>query len=91
MSHRRAQWELYDIDADGTEMHDLADKNPDVVAKLAKRWQEMAKMDHTTGSQAAPVTDNKPPILKKDGRPEGGDGLGKAKKKGQGKNKKKAK
>lgn len=91
VSHRRAQWELYDIDADGTEMHDLADKNPDVVAKLAKRWQEMAKMDHTTGSQAAPVTDNKPPLLKKDGRPEGGDGLGKAKKKGQGKNKKKAK
>jgi hypothetical protein len=68
-------------------MHDLADKNPDVVTKLAKRWQEMAKMDHTTGNSAAPVTDKKPPLLKKDGRPEGGDGVGKAKKKGQGKKK----
>ncbi len=88
VSHRRSKWELYDIEADGTEMNDVAGENPELVEKLSKRWHEMAEVDHTTGGNAAPVTDKKPPLLKKDGRPEGGDGVGKGKK-GKGKQKQK--
>ena len=35
-------WELYDIDADRTELTDLAAKRPDVVADLSARWDEWA-------------------------------------------------
>ncbi|NNE90928.1 MAG: arylsulfatase [Verrucomicrobiales bacterium] len=85
VSHRRAKWELYDMEADGTEMHDLADEKPELVEKLAKRWHELAELDRLKAQNAAPVTDKEPPLLKKDGRPEGG-GQGKkanAKKKGK--------
>ena len=37
------RWELYDIDADRTEMHNLANKHPDRVAKLSKLWFAWAK------------------------------------------------
>ena len=37
-----APWELYDIDADRTERHDLAADFPDVVADLAAEWQVWA-------------------------------------------------
>ena len=32
-------WELYDIDADRTEMHDLASKNPDKAQELKALWE----------------------------------------------------
>jgi arylsulfatase len=35
-------WELYDMEADRTEMYNLADKYPDVVAQLAKAWEDWA-------------------------------------------------
>ena len=35
-------WELYDLDSDRTELHDLASQYPDVVADLRARWQEWA-------------------------------------------------
>jgi arylsulfatase A-like enzyme len=35
-------WELYDIDADRTEMNDLAAKNPDKVKELAAKWEAWA-------------------------------------------------
>ncbi|MGN6545541.1 MAG: arylsulfatase [Aureliella sp.] len=35
-------WELYDIDADRTEMHNLADKHPDRVRAMAAQWQSWA-------------------------------------------------
>ena len=31
-------WELYDIDADGTELNDLAGENPLMVERLEKLW-----------------------------------------------------
>ncbi len=31
-------WELYDVEADGTELHDLAAEMPDKVAELAAAW-----------------------------------------------------
>ena len=36
-------WELYDMERDRTEMHDLAAKLPEVVEQLAKKWDAYAK------------------------------------------------
>ena len=36
------QWELYDIDADRTEMHDLAAAMPEKAQELAQMWQAWA-------------------------------------------------
>ncbi|MEQ3553849.1 arylsulfatase [Pseudonocardia nematodicida] len=35
-------WELYDLDHDRSELHDLAADRPDDVARLAARWQDWA-------------------------------------------------
>jgi arylsulfatase len=35
-------WELYDMEADRTEMHDLAQKQPDRVKELAAKWDAWA-------------------------------------------------
>ena len=83
VSHRAARWELYDIEADGTEMHDLASQHPDVVRRLSERWHALAKQDRLSEKQAAPVSDKDPPLLNKAGTPAGG-------KKGKGGGKKKA-
>jgi len=36
-------WELYDLDADRTEMHDLASKNLDKVRELKTLWEDWAE------------------------------------------------
>ncbi|BCM93482.1 arylsulfatase [Abditibacteriota bacterium] len=36
------QWELYDIEADRTEQHNLASANPDLVRDLTARWDKWA-------------------------------------------------
>jgi arylsulfatase len=36
------QWELYDMDADRSEMHDLAAKEPDRVKAMAAQWETWA-------------------------------------------------
>jgi arylsulfatase A-like enzyme len=48
----RGPWELYDLDADRTELHNLAATHPDTVARLAaawKSWQQRAFVDDWTG------------------------------------------
>jgi arylsulfatase len=40
---RPARWELYDIAADPCETGDLAAKQPDVVAELAREWEAWAR------------------------------------------------
>jgi arylsulfatase A-like enzyme len=35
-------WELYDLDADRTELHDLATDHPDIAAGLARQWDAWA-------------------------------------------------
>ncbi len=70
VSHRRARWDLYDIDADGTESQNLADKFPEVVASLSARWHQLAELDRLKGAAASPVTDANPPLLNKDGTPD---------------------
>jgi arylsulfatase A-like enzyme len=37
------QWELYDMDADRTEMNDLASQHPDRVKAMARQWEQWAK------------------------------------------------
>src|SRR5205085_2285723 len=36
-------WELYDLDADRTEMHDLSSAMPGTVAELSAKWDAWAK------------------------------------------------
>ncbi|MBN1589353.1 MAG: arylsulfatase [Pirellulales bacterium] len=36
-------WELYDLDADRTETHDLAKQRPEIVARLAKLYEDWAR------------------------------------------------
>ena len=40
---RDGEWELYDLEADRTEMNNLAEANPDKVAELAALYDEWAK------------------------------------------------
>ncbi|QEG41722.1 arylsulfatase [Roseimaritima ulvae] len=40
---RRGKWELFDMQLDRTEQHDLAAEQPDKVTALAKRWRKWAK------------------------------------------------
>jgi len=40
---RNRPWELYDLDADKTELHDLAAVEPDHVERMARMWEEWAR------------------------------------------------
>jgi arylsulfatase len=46
-------WELYNMDKDRTELHDLSKQNPDVVHKMAAMWDKWA---HQVGVFPAPWT-----------------------------------
>jgi arylsulfatase len=71
VTHRASSWELYDIENDGTELNDLADKHPEVVEELSALWYETAKnVDRLSKNQRRPVSGSPPPELRKDGRPE---------------------
>jgi arylsulfatase len=35
-------WELYDMEKDRTEMHDVAAKHPDIVKKMSAQWDAWA-------------------------------------------------
>jgi len=39
----KGPWQLYDMEADRTEQNDLAEKNPDKAAELARMWDGWAK------------------------------------------------
>ena len=40
-------WELYDIEADRTELHDLAAQQPEMARELASLWDAWARRTHT--------------------------------------------
>ena len=42
----RGKWELYDTDRDRTELHDLAEVQPDRTREMAAKWEEWAKRTH---------------------------------------------
>ncbi len=39
----KGPWELYDMEADRTEQHNLIDKEPEVAKKLIGQWEAWAK------------------------------------------------
>ncbi len=47
----REQWELYDIEKDRTELHDLAKEYPDRVAKMEIFWEKWAESNYVEKSK----------------------------------------
>jgi arylsulfatase len=43
VARHKQEWELFDLEADRTEMHDLASQHPDRVKELAATWDAWAK------------------------------------------------
>lgn len=44
--HPLGAWELYDIEADRTEVHNLAAAQPERVKRMAAQWEQWAKQNH---------------------------------------------
>jgi len=42
----RGKWELYDMEADRTELHDLAEAQPERTKEMAAQWESWAKRTH---------------------------------------------
>jgi arylsulfatase len=72
----RGPWELYDMQSDRTERHDVIKQQPDVAAKLATAWNDWASRafvdpwpgpDHTNwGQDIPPVKKGAPPAKQAD-------------------------
>jgi arylsulfatase A-like enzyme len=63
VSAKLGKWELYNLDEDRTELHDLSAKYPDRVQSMARTWFDMAKnMDRLPPKQLKPVRDTKTPL-----------------------------
>jgi arylsulfatase len=45
---REQPWQLFDIEADRTEMADLSSTHPEVAASLEKKWNTWAAENHVT-------------------------------------------
>ena len=39
-------WELYDLDRDRTEMHNLAAQHPERLRKMVAQWEQWARRTH---------------------------------------------
>ena len=75
VTHRASSWELFDIEKDGTEMHNIAAQHPEAVEDLSKLWHQTAEeIDRLKPAMAKPVSGAMPPLLQKDGRPARTDG-----------------
>jgi len=48
------EWELYNINTDRAELHNLASENPQVVAKLSNEWNDWAKANFLDPANPAP-------------------------------------
>jgi arylsulfatase len=59
-TYRSAPWELYDMDNDRTELHNLAAQEPDRVADMAKKWDVWA---HASNVFPAPWKEEAKPAL----------------------------
>ena len=63
VSAKRGKWELYNLDQDRTELHDLAEEHPARLKKMIARWHEHAeKVDRLRKSQLAPARDTRTPL-----------------------------
>lgn len=64
-------WELYDMDADRTEMHDLSQKDPDRVREMSAKWDAYAAKSNVLplgAWRAEPGKTQKPVIELKQGQ-----------------------
>ena len=63
VSAKLGRWELYNLDEDRTELHDLAAEYPDRVKAMAERWFEFAKeVDRLPEGKLKPVNDSLTPL-----------------------------
>jgi arylsulfatase len=63
VSAKRGRWELYNLDDDRTETHDLSAQHPDRVSAMAAEWFRMAEdVDRLRGNALAPVRDELTPL-----------------------------
>ena len=56
------QWELYDIEADRSEMHNLAEKYPDKVKQMGKQWNDWAEKSYVEKEKVAQPSKGMPKI-----------------------------
>ena len=56
------EWELYDIEADRSEMHNLAEKYPDRVKQMDKQWNEWADRSFVEKEKVAQPSKGMPKI-----------------------------
>lgn len=60
VSAKLGSWELYNLDEDRTEMHDLSKQHPDRVNMMAKEWFRLAKdVERLKGKHIAPVKEKR--------------------------------
>ena len=58
VSAKLGKWELYNMDDDRTELHDLSDQHPKRVAEMEAEWFRIAKdQERLKGRALAPVND----------------------------------
>ena len=58
VSAKLGKWELYNMDADRTELHDLAEQQPERVTAMAREWFRLARdVDRLKGRALAPAGD----------------------------------
>lgn len=62
----KGKWELYDIEADRTEQHDLASKDPERVRRMAAQWEVWAKANHAIPWIWKPAYGEAPPTAQED-------------------------
>ncbi len=57
VSFQSGAWELYNIAEDRTELNNLAARHPDIVARMAAQWHDMAEnVLHSPARERVPVT-----------------------------------
>lgn len=58
VSFQSEPWELYNIADDRTELRNLAAANPDIVARMARQWQDMSlNVLHAPAKETKPVAE----------------------------------
>ena len=60
VSAKLGRWELYNLDEDRTETHDLAGQHPERVKAMAAKWFDLAKnTERLKGRHLNPVKDTR--------------------------------